>query len=67
MTRFIVSTNDVILNRSCKDREVGTSYVKSLHKTRAMKYSLLSYNIIDCIKLTISIIDDISNLILILS
>ena len=36
-TRFVVSTNDMILNRSCKDIEVGVLYVKSLHKTKTMK------------------------------
>ena len=36
-TRFVVSTNDVILNRLCRDIEVGVSYVKSLHKTGTMK------------------------------
>ena len=34
---FVVSTNEVILNRSCRDMEVGASYVKSLHKTGTMK------------------------------
>ena len=47
--------------------EVETSYVKSLHKTRIMKYSLLSYNTVDYIKLTISIIVDVGNLILVVS
>ena len=37
MARFVVITNDVILNRSCRDMKVGTSYVNSLHKTRTMK------------------------------
>ena len=32
-THFVVSTDDVILNRSCRNIEVGASYVKSLHKT----------------------------------
>ena len=32
VNRFVISTNDVILNRSCRDMEVMTSYVKSLHK-----------------------------------
>ena len=52
--RFVDSTNDVILNRSSGDMEVGTSCVKSLHKTETKKWSLLSYNTVDCIKLTIS-------------
>ena len=30
----IVSTNDVILNRSCEDMKVEASYVESLHKTK---------------------------------
>ena len=47
--------------------EVEASYVKSLHKIGTMKSSFLSYNIIDYIKLTISIIYDLGNLILILS
>ena len=66
-TRFIVSTNNVILNRSCSDMQMGASYVKSLHKIGTMKYSFLSYNIVDNIKLTILIIDDLGTLILILS
>ena len=66
-TRFVVSTNDVILNRSYRDMEMGASYVKSFHKTETMKQSLLSYNTVDYIKLTISIIDNLGNLILILS
>ena len=36
-TCFVVSTNDVILNRSSEDMEVGASYVKSLHKTRTIE------------------------------
>ena len=32
--RFVVSTNDVILNRSGRDMKVGVSYVKCLHKTK---------------------------------
>ena len=47
LTRFVVSTNDVILNHSYRDMEVGASYVKSLQKARTMKWSLLSYNIIN--------------------
>ena len=39
-TCFVVSTNDMILNCSCRDMEVGVSYVKSLHKTETMKQSL---------------------------
>ena len=32
---FVVNTNDVILNRSCEDMEVGASSVKSSqYKTR---------------------------------
>ena len=46
-TRFVVSTNDVILNRLCRDIEVGVSYVKSLHKTGTMKQLLLGYNTVD--------------------
>ena len=46
---FVVSIDDAILIR------VGASYVKGLHKTGTMKYSLLSYNIIAYIKLIISI------------
>ena len=53
--RSVVSINDMILNRSCRDMRVEASYVKSLHKTGTMKYSLLSYNTVDYIKLTISI------------
>ena len=30
---FVVSTNDVILNRSCRDMKVETFYVNILHKT----------------------------------
>ena len=52
-THSVVSTNDVILNRSCRDMKVGALYVKSLHKARTMKYSLLSYNIVDYKKLII--------------
>ena len=37
VVRFVVSTNDVILIRLCRDMEVGTSYVKSLHKTETTK------------------------------
>ena len=44
---FIVSTNDEILNCSCRDMEVWASYVKSLHQTGTMKWSLLGYNIVD--------------------
>ena len=36
-THFVISTNDVILNRSCRDMEVGALYVKSLCKTGTMK------------------------------
>ena len=32
-TRFVISTNDVIVNCSSRDIEMGASYVKSLHKT----------------------------------
>ena len=35
--RFVVSTNDVIHNRSCGEMKVGASYLKSVHKTRTMK------------------------------
>ena len=64
---FVVNTNDVIMNHSCRDMEVKvSSYVKSLHMTGTMKQSLLSYNTVDCIKLTILSIDDLGNLILIL-
>ena len=66
-THLVVSTNDVILNHSCRDMEMGVSYVKSLHKIGTMKQSFSSYNTIDYIKLTISIIDDLGNLILIFS
>ena len=37
VTRFLVSTNKVILNPSCGDMEVSASYVKSLHKTGTKK------------------------------
>ena len=33
VTRFVISTNEVILNCSCRDMKVGASYVKYLHKT----------------------------------
>ena len=33
VTRFVISTNEVILNSSCRDMKVGASYVKYLHKT----------------------------------
>ena len=33
-THFVVSTNDVIPNRSCRDMKVEAYYVKSLHKTK---------------------------------
>ena len=32
-THFVVSKNNMILNHSCRDMKVGTSYVKSLYKT----------------------------------
>ena len=32
VAHFVVSTNDVILNRSCRDMKVEASYVNSLHK-----------------------------------
>ena len=35
--RSVVSINDVILNCSCGDMEVGASYVNGLHKTRTTK------------------------------
>ena len=52
----VVSTNIVILNHSCGDIKVEASYVKSLHKTRTMKQS---HYILNCIKLTISVIDNL--------
>uniref|UniRef100_A0A9I9E9D9 Uncharacterized protein n=1 Tax=Cucumis melo TaxID=3656 RepID=A0A9I9E9D9_CUCME len=33
VARSVVNTNDVILNRSCRDIRVGASYVNGLHKT----------------------------------
>ena len=47
VSHFVVSTNDVILNCSCRDMEVRASYVKSLHKIETMKQSLLGYNTVD--------------------
>ena len=35
--RFVVITNNLIVNSSCGDIKVGASYVKSLHKTKTMK------------------------------
>ena len=34
-SRFVLNTNVMILNRSCRDMEVGT--FKSLHNTETMK------------------------------
>ena len=44
---FVVSINDVILNRSYRDMKVRAFYVKSLHKIGTMKLSLLGYNNFD--------------------
>ena len=65
-THFVVNTNDVIMNRSCRDMKVGTSNVKCLHKTELGNchfYVITSYYL----KLNISIIDDLGNIILIMS
>ena len=35
--RSVVSTNDVILNRSCRDMGMGVPYVNGLHKTGTTK------------------------------
>ena len=56
VARFVANMNDVILNCSYRDMEVKPSYLKSLHRTGTMKQSLLSYNIVEYIKLTILII-----------
>ena len=37
VVRFVVSTNDMIVHCSCRDMEVGASYVKSLHEIGTMK------------------------------
>ena len=50
---FVVSTNDVILNRSCRDMKVETSYVKSLHKIGLLNGNFLRYNTVGNLKLTI--------------
>ena len=34
---FVVTINNVILNCLCRDMEMGTLYVKNLHKTKTMK------------------------------
>ena len=47
--------------------KVGASYVKCLHKTEPWISLFLRYNTVYCLKLTISIIDDLGNLVLILS
>ena len=47
--------------------KVEASYVKCLHKTEPLNSHILRYNTVYCLKLTISIIDDLGNLILILS
>ena len=36
-TRFVVSTNYLILNCSCRDMKLRTSYVMSSHKTKTIK------------------------------
>ena len=45
---FVISTNDVILNHSCRDMKVGVSYVMVLHKTETRNshfYVLISLTV----------------------
>ena len=45
--RFVVSTNDVIINRSYIDMKVGIAHAKSLHKTKQLNSHFLCYDTFD--------------------
>uniref|UniRef100_A0A9I9EKD0 Uncharacterized protein n=1 Tax=Cucumis melo TaxID=3656 RepID=A0A9I9EKD0_CUCME len=45
-THSVVSTNDVILNRSCRDMGVGASYVRAVQHRWLNKPSILGVNLV---------------------